>query len=124
MLDPGRLASLRRLGELTGQPLVRDVVGGFLKETPGRLDRMRGALARGDAEELAFVAHSLKGSSGQLGALRVAALSGELEGRGKSHDLDGASALLAEVERETAHVAQLLQSEVEPPLPAPKAGNS
>jgi len=111
VLDPGRIASLRRLGELTGQPLVRDVVDGFLKETPGRLDRMRGALVRGDAEELAFIAHSLKGSSGQLGALRVAALSGELEGRGKNEDLDGASGLLAEIERETARVAHLLEQE-------------
>jgi signal transduction histidine kinase/ligand-binding sensor domain-containing protein/CheY-like chemotaxis protein/HPt (histidine-containing phosphotransfer) domain-containing protein len=111
VLDPGRIASLRRLGELTGQPLVRDVVDGFLKETPGRLDRMRGALVRGDAEELAFIAHSLKGSSGQLGALRVAALSGELEGRGKNEDLDGASGLLAEIEREAARVAHLLEHE-------------
>jgi signal transduction histidine kinase/ligand-binding sensor domain-containing protein/CheY-like chemotaxis protein/HPt (histidine-containing phosphotransfer) domain-containing protein len=111
VLDPGRLASLRRLGELTGQPLVRDVVDGFLKETPGRLARMRGALVRGDAEELAFIAHSLKGSSGQLGALRVAALSGELEGRGKNEDLDGAPGLLAEIEREAARVAHLLEHE-------------
>jgi signal transduction histidine kinase/ligand-binding sensor domain-containing protein/CheY-like chemotaxis protein/HPt (histidine-containing phosphotransfer) domain-containing protein len=111
VLDPGRLASLRRLGELTGQPLVREVVDGFLKETPGRLERMRRALVSGDAEELAFIAHSLKGSSGQLGALRVAALSGELEGRGRNDELDGASGLLAEIEQEAARVALLLDSQ-------------
>jgi CheY-like chemotaxis protein/HPt (histidine-containing phosphotransfer) domain-containing protein len=107
-LDPARLESLRRLGEMTGQPLAREIVDNFLSETPRRLERMREALARGDAEELAFVAHSLKGSSGQIGALRVAALSGELEQRGKDEDLDGAASLLAEVEREAACVTPLL----------------
>jgi CheY-like chemotaxis protein/HPt (histidine-containing phosphotransfer) domain-containing protein len=111
VLDPGRLASLRRLGEMTGQPLAREVVDRFLEETPGRLERMRVALVRGDAAELAFIAHTLKGSSGQLGALRVAALSGELEGRGKNEDLNGAPGLLAEIEQETARVALLLEQE-------------
>ena len=111
VLDPGRLASLRRLGELTGQPLARDLIERFLEETPGRLERMRVALVRGDAAELAFIAHSLKGSSGQLGALRVAALSGELEGRGKNEDLSGASGLLAEIQQETTRVALLLEQE-------------
>jgi signal transduction histidine kinase/ligand-binding sensor domain-containing protein/CheY-like chemotaxis protein/HPt (histidine-containing phosphotransfer) domain-containing protein len=111
VLDPGRLASLRRLGELTGRPLAREVVDGFVKETPLRLERLRSALVRGDAEELAFIAHSLKGISGQLGALRVAALSGELEGRGRNEDLDGASGLLAEIENEAARVVLMLESQ-------------
>jgi signal transduction histidine kinase/CheY-like chemotaxis protein/HPt (histidine-containing phosphotransfer) domain-containing protein len=110
-LDPARLASLRRLAELTGRPLAQEVVESFLRETPRRLDQMRRAVSRGDAEDLAFAAHSLKGSSGQLGALRVAALSAELETRGRNEDLDGASGLLARIEEEAAHVSQLLTSE-------------
>ena len=110
-LDPARLASLRRLAELTGRPLAQEVVESFLRETPRRVDQMRRAVGRGDAEDLAFVAHSLKGSSGQLGALRVAALSEELEKRGRNEDLDGASGLLAEIEEEAARVSLLLESE-------------
>jgi signal transduction histidine kinase/DNA-binding response OmpR family regulator len=108
-LDPARLDSLRRLGELAGKPLLREIVGSFLAETPRRVARMREALDRTDAEDLAFVAHSLKGSSGQIGALRVAALSFELEKQGKSADLAAAPALLAELERELRRVAPLLE---------------
>jgi signal transduction histidine kinase/CheY-like chemotaxis protein/HPt (histidine-containing phosphotransfer) domain-containing protein len=108
-LDPARLDSLRRLGELAGKPLLREIVGSFLAETPRRVARMREALDRTDAEDLAFVAHSLKGSSGQIGALRVAALSFELEKQGKSADLAAAPALLAELERELSRVAPLLE---------------
>jgi len=110
-LDPARLASLRRLAELTGRPLAQEVVESFLRETPRRVDQMRRAVSRGDAEDLAFVAHSLKGSSGQLGALRVAALSEELEKRGRNEDLDGASGLLTEIEAEAARVSLLLESQ-------------
>jgi len=108
-LDPERLDSLRRLGELAGKPLLREIVGSFLLETPRRVARMREALGRTDAEDLAFVAHSLKGSSGQIGAVRVAALSFELEKQGKSADLAAAPALLAELERELNRVAPLLE---------------
>ena len=111
-LDPSRLASLQRLAEMTGQPLVREIVDSFLRETPRRLEQMGRALQRGDAEEIAFVAHSLKGSSGQLGALRVAALSAELESRGRNEQLDGASGLLAEIGEETTRVALLLENQM------------
>ena len=44
---------------------------------------MREALARGDAADLSFVAHSLKGISAQIGVVRVAALSSDLERLGQ-----------------------------------------
>jgi signal transduction histidine kinase/DNA-binding response OmpR family regulator len=110
-LDPSRLDSLRRLGDLSGKPLLREIVDSFLTETPRRLGRMKEALARLDGDELAFVAHSLKGSSAQLGAQRVAALSFELETKGTSADLTAAPALLADLESEIARVAPLLEEQ-------------
>src|SRR6185369_14296927 len=86
-------------------------VDSFLTETPRRLGRMKEALARLDGDELAFVAHSLKGSSAQLGAQRVAALSFELEKKGTSADLTAAPALLADLESEIARVAPLLEEQ-------------
>jgi len=43
--------------------------------------------------------------------VRVAALSAELEGRGRHEDLTAAAGLLAEIEGEAARVAHLLQNE-------------
>jgi signal transduction histidine kinase/CheY-like chemotaxis protein/HPt (histidine-containing phosphotransfer) domain-containing protein len=112
LLDPSYLESLRRLGELTGKPLVREIVESYLAETPRRLERIREALRREDIQELVLVAHSLKGSSAQLGVNRVAAASAELEEKGRNAELGDAAPLLAELEREVARVALLLRERV------------
>jgi signal transduction histidine kinase/ligand-binding sensor domain-containing protein/CheY-like chemotaxis protein/HPt (histidine-containing phosphotransfer) domain-containing protein len=106
--DPARLSQLRQLEALTGQSLVVQLVNSFLAAAPLDVAQMREALDRADFERLTFIAHSLKGSSAQLGALRVAALSSELESRGRTAVLDGTAGLLAEVEREIGRIAPLL----------------
>jgi CheY-like chemotaxis protein len=110
-LDLTYLDSLRHLGEMSGKPLVREIVDSFLAETPRRLELMKEAVRRSDAAALAFIAHSLKGSSGQIGAVRVSSLSFELEQKGKSADLVSAAALLTELERELARLAPLLEEQ-------------
>ncbi|MEA2601892.1 MAG: hypothetical protein QOF89_2884 [Acidobacteriota bacterium] len=109
VLDPAYLDRLRQLEEATGRAVVGEIVDRFLGEIPSRLVRLREALAAGDGEALAFAAHSLKGSSAQLGALRLASLSHALELQGRSGSLDGAAALLDDVARELARVAPELK---------------
>jgi signal transduction histidine kinase/CheY-like chemotaxis protein/HPt (histidine-containing phosphotransfer) domain-containing protein len=114
-LDPTFLDKLRQLGELSGTPLAREVVTHFSAETPQRLERMRQALLQSDVQDLAFIAHSLKGSSAQLGAVRIASLSAELEEKGGKADLtndsvrDGLGHLIAEIEREVERTMPLLE---------------
>jgi CheY-like chemotaxis protein/HPt (histidine-containing phosphotransfer) domain-containing protein len=110
-LDLGRLDGIRQLGELTGKPLLREMLGTFLVELPLRLERLQAALDEGDGPALTFVAHSLKGSSDQIGAVRMAALSAELEQRGKNGDLAPAAHLLAELLREADYVTPLLEEQ-------------
>ena len=92
----------------TGRALVGEIIDSFLGDMPCRLARLREALTAGDGEALAFAAHSLKGSSAQLKALRLAALSHDLELQGRSGSLVAAAALVDEVERESARVAPQL----------------
>jgi len=110
-LDLERLDNLRQLGEMTGTPLVRNIVDSFLVEIPARLERLRQALAEQDAPALTFVAHTLKGSSGQVGALRITALSAELEQSGRSGDFAPVEQLLAELALEADRVAPLLRAQ-------------
>ena len=110
-LDLALLDNLRRLGQLAGRCVLDEVLTTFLAETPRRLQRLHQALDQGDAKDLAFVAHSLKGSSAQLGALRLAALSSSLEKTGRSDQLTAAAGLLAELEQELARVVPLLQAQ-------------
>jgi signal transduction histidine kinase/HPt (histidine-containing phosphotransfer) domain-containing protein/ActR/RegA family two-component response regulator len=112
-LDPIYLDRLRQLQEVTGRAVVGEIVDSFLGEMPRRLARLREALAAGDGEALAFAAHSLKGSSAQLGALRLASLSHALELQGRSGSLAGAAGLVDDVARELARVAPELKARSE-----------
>jgi signal transduction histidine kinase/DNA-binding NarL/FixJ family response regulator len=112
LIDPSYLDSLRQLGELSGKPILQEIVAHYLAETPRRLERMRQALLRSDAEELNFVAHSLKGSSAQIGAVRLASLSAELERKSKDAGLANSAelaGLLDELERESGRSLPLLE---------------
>jgi signal transduction histidine kinase/CheY-like chemotaxis protein len=110
-LDPKRLDSLRRLGETAGKPIVQPLIETYLAETPRRLARMREAVARSDAADLNFVAHSLKGISAQLGVVRVAEISAQLERMGAEAELGGAEQLLAALERELERAVPPLEKE-------------
>jgi signal transduction histidine kinase/ligand-binding sensor domain-containing protein/DNA-binding response OmpR family regulator len=114
--EPQRLnqESLRRLRQLearAGKAIVGDILGSYLGEAPRRLEKMRQAVADGSAADLAFVAHSLKGSSAQLGAERLAALCKDLEMKAKDGILDGADVLIGDVETELAVVSVLFEAE-------------
>ncbi len=54
---------------------------------------------------MAAAAHTLKSSSAQVGAVKLSALSKEIESRGRAGSLDGARALLDELllELESVH---------------------
>jgi CheY-like chemotaxis protein len=115
VLDPVYLERLLDLQRQSGRTVVPLIVDSFVTEWPRRLERMRGAVARGDRQDLVLVAHTLKGGSAQLGALRVASLSRELEESGKEGQLDGAGELLDRLEREleSASAALLAHSGVQ-----------
>ncbi len=114
-LDPQRLQSLHRLGEITGKPLVREIIESYLAETPQRRERLRDALRQADADALVFAAHSLVGISAQLGAVRVSAVSARLEQQARRAEPGDFGQhgelphLLAELERELERVLPLLE---------------
>ncbi len=75
LLDPQALERLRRL-QVAGDPdLVAELAALFLDEAPQRLAALDGA----DTASTRHLAHSLRGSAGQLGAARLAAACAALE---------------------------------------------
>lgn len=62
-------AALERMGG--NHILLGKIVESFLSESPGILEAYRNAVDRGDVEEARLHAHSLKGSSGNIGASRL-----------------------------------------------------
>ncbi len=108
ILETAALDSLFRLEQHAGRSIVRGVVDSFLAEVPGRVERMRRAIAEGDAEDLNFTAHVLKGSAAQLGARRLAEVCRELEDRGRDGNLEQAGELLRLLEAEASRAADAL----------------
>jgi CheY-like chemotaxis protein len=116
VLDPGVLAELRQFqGE--GEPdIVQELAEAFQFETPPLLQALHQAVAEGQPEQLKRVAHNLKGSSQNLGARSMAALSADLETIGKQGTVEGAVELITRLEQEYQRVCLALATErVGPP---------
>jgi PAS domain S-box-containing protein len=111
VLDPAVLSELRQLqGE--GEPdIVQELAQAFQVETPPLLEALRKAVAEGKPEQLKRAAHNLKGSSNNLGARTMAALSAELEALGKNGTVEGAAELSTRLEREYQRVCEALAVE-------------
>jgi len=111
-VDPGALESLRSLGRMASRDVLREVVESFCCRP--LLAELRGALAQGDCDGLALRAHSLKGSSGTLGAYHLAELCGELEHSAPAGDLEACARQLDAVEAELGRVLAELSAAVPP----------
>jgi CheY-like chemotaxis protein len=110
VLDPEVLANLRDLGDAE---LLAELAGMFFDDASSRLEELRGAIGTGDAAGVGRVAHTLKGSSGNMGATRMSAICAELQDIGGSGDLSRAAGLLEGLEEEFGRVRPALEAEIE-----------
>ncbi|GAA3563116.1 hypothetical protein GCM10022197_18310 [Microlunatus spumicola] len=78
-IDAGQIEGLAELRTADGSSLLATFIASFTRRAGNRLDTIRDCAARADDEALAMAAHELKGSAATIGAVRVAALCGELE---------------------------------------------
>lgn len=111
-LDQATLRNLRRLAPRGNSQALIELIETFLENTSARLLELRAALTSGDGAAIARIAHSLKGSTGSFGALRLSGLLGRLEALGKSQTLAGAAEQLAEIEAEYARVQAVFAQEL------------
>jgi HPt (histidine-containing phosphotransfer) domain-containing protein len=76
----------------------------FLDELPERLAALKVATDKGDLQTVRRVAHTLKGSSGNMGASRMSRLCLDLEQAGESNDLSAAASITERLEGEFERV--------------------
>ncbi len=110
-LDPAALAGLRQLQEEGEPDIVQELAAAFMFETPLLLEALRRAVAEGQPDQLKRAAHNLKGSSHNLGARGMAALSAELELLGRHETVEGAAEVITRLEQEYQRVCQALAVE-------------
>ncbi|HTB80632.1 MAG TPA: Hpt domain-containing protein [Opitutaceae bacterium] len=100
ILDPEALENLRALDPDGGDVFLREVAGIFLEDTPKRLAELEQSLAAADAATFIRAAHSIKGSSANLGAMALRAVAEQIEHNAKKEGLAGAGALIGELKTE------------------------
>lgn len=108
-VDPEALARLERFG---GTSLLREMVALYLANAPERMSAVEAALQADDVVAAENALHSLKSSSAQLGAMRLARLCEAGEQVTRSGRLSGVAEVLeagrAELERVNAWLAEAL----------------
>jgi Amt family ammonium transporter len=80
--------------------LAEKVSKKFGDRWPATLGQLRAGLAAGNAEETARLAHSLKGATANLSAIKAAEIAGKIEALGRSADLAQATSMVDELGRE------------------------
>ncbi len=76
------------------------------------IKRIENALEKGDASELEHAAHSLKGASGQFGAMKLSELAKQMEQFGKDGELEKAKEIIDELKISREEVEKLMLSEM------------
>lgn len=104
-------AALERLLRIGGQEFVLEMIGLFLHHAPERIRTARAALEAGDPQTLYRAAHSLKSTSGNLGARRLQAAAARVEARAAEEDLEAVPPLLEDVAALYEDVKDRLEAE-------------
>src|SRR3712207_5504000 len=104
-LDEGVIENLLDLG---GSEMLVELSEMYLEDARSGLAVLRKAAEEGDAPSVERAAHTLKGASGNMGALGMARTCAELEEAGGSGDLSRAPELLAQLDAEFGRVRQAL----------------
>lgn len=97
--------------QIEGEPdFVVELIDLYLNEVPRLFDTIRKAVANKDRSTARRAAHSLRGSSGNLGVLQMATIAGELEHLENDYSTV-APELLRSLENEFERVKEILNAE-------------
>jgi CheY-like chemotaxis protein len=117
---PENLADTLRRATGGNEKIARSLVKTFLADTPKKLSLLRRAVSEKDAENLATVAHSLKGSLALIGAQKAAGTARNLQAMGRLGNLSGAAAEFRVLESEFKELGRELLALHAKPKPASK----
>jgi HPt (histidine-containing phosphotransfer) domain-containing protein len=109
IIDPQAIENLRALTPGDNDEFLREIVGIFLEDTPQRIAELDQSLAGNDPLRFTRAAHSVKGSSSNLGAMALRAVAERLEQQSKQSGLVGLEPMLAELKSEFARAAAALR---------------
>ena len=113
-VDLKALDNIRQIQKEGAEDVLAKVIHLYLDSSSKYLEQMREAVCASDAAAMSRAAHTLKSSSGNLGALHLVGLCVKLEEMGRAASTKGAVTVLNEIEAEYARVRESLVSEHRP----------
>ena len=109
-VDPEAIEQLRFLEDEDQPNVVAELVLLFVEHTPPKIAAIRDGITQGDAGAVKRAAHSLKGSSANVGATGMQHVCEQIEHAAAGGDLGPAKELLPLLEQEVAVVVEALQA--------------
>jgi HPt (histidine-containing phosphotransfer) domain-containing protein len=79
IIDSTAIRTLRELCPRDNDAFLRELLGMFMQDTPLRIAEMEESLKSNDATRFKRAAHSIKGSSANIGAVELKEVAGRLE---------------------------------------------
>ncbi|MEQ1792945.1 MAG: response regulator [Nitrospira sp.] len=110
-IDPLVFDGLRVLSDDDDPGFLTRLIGHFLADTPTRLTTLGTACRKGRVEDVRRIAHSLKGSASNLGALGLARICDQVS-VSATQGLEAVPGLLAELELEFQRVRAQLEQDL------------
>jgi len=98
IVDNEAINNLRSLGDEGDDTFLREIIGIYLDDTPQRIADLRRSFDTGDKPLFIRSAHTIKGSSANVGVSRVRAIAEQIEHRSKLEALAGLAALLDDLD--------------------------
>ena len=102
VIDPQAIENLRSLNPDDNDEFLREIAGIFLEDTPLRIAELEQSLAAADLPKFTRAAHSIKGSSANLGAMALRAVAERLEHHARTNGVTAAAPFVAEITAEFA----------------------
>lgn len=110
VVDPEAIENLRALSPDDGDVFLKEILAIFIEDTPIRISDLHKSLDKNDLETFIRAAHSIKGSSSNVGAMQLRAISESLEHHARKNGLVNAQPHIAQIEAAYLQVHQELKS--------------
>lgn len=112
-IDRHALEEILQLDSSPDKRMVREIVVSYCALSTKLILQLRTAVADGDTEQIELLAHSLKGSSGQVGAVLLTALCEQILAGVRNNDLGNAASLCERAAVEHSAVITALDREMQ-----------
>jgi HPt (histidine-containing phosphotransfer) domain-containing protein len=108
-IDPDAIANLRELNPGDGGEFLREIVNIYVEDTPKRIVDLKTCLAMGDVKSFTRAAHTIKGSSANVGAQVLKGIGERMELMSRTEGLGAIAPLIEAAEAEFAKVSAELK---------------